>query len=63
VGAGVDELQFLMATETVPHDTVMSSIEIRPARDPGAHKPGAPRTGSSPGRARDRSLASQVAAR
>jgi alkanesulfonate monooxygenase SsuD/methylene tetrahydromethanopterin reductase-like flavin-dependent oxidoreductase (luciferase family) len=26
--AGVDELQFLMATETVPHDTVMSSIEL-----------------------------------
>lgn len=26
-GAGVDELQFLMATETVPHDTVMTSIE------------------------------------
>ena len=25
--AGVDELQFLMATETVPHDTVMTSIE------------------------------------
>ena len=25
--AGVDELQFLMAMETVPHDTVMSSIE------------------------------------
>jgi hypothetical protein len=24
----VDELQFLMATETVPHDTVMSSIEM-----------------------------------
>jgi alkanesulfonate monooxygenase SsuD/methylene tetrahydromethanopterin reductase-like flavin-dependent oxidoreductase (luciferase family) len=26
--AGVDELQFLMATETVPHDKVMSSIEM-----------------------------------
>jgi len=26
--AGVDELQFLMATETVPHDKVMSSIEL-----------------------------------
>jgi alkanesulfonate monooxygenase SsuD/methylene tetrahydromethanopterin reductase-like flavin-dependent oxidoreductase (luciferase family) len=26
--AGVDELQFLMATETVPHDTVMTSIEM-----------------------------------
>src|SRR5262249_33255363 len=26
--AGVDELQFLMATETVPHDRVMSSIEL-----------------------------------
>lgn len=26
--AGVDELQFLMATETVPHDAVMSSIEM-----------------------------------
>src|SRR6267143_684420 len=26
--AGVDELQFLMATETVPHDEVMSSIEM-----------------------------------
>jgi alkanesulfonate monooxygenase SsuD/methylene tetrahydromethanopterin reductase-like flavin-dependent oxidoreductase (luciferase family) len=26
--AGVDELQFLMATETVPHDTVMTSIEL-----------------------------------
>jgi alkanesulfonate monooxygenase SsuD/methylene tetrahydromethanopterin reductase-like flavin-dependent oxidoreductase (luciferase family) len=25
--AGVDELQFLMATETVPHEQVMSSIE------------------------------------
>ena len=25
---GVDELQFLMATETVPHDKVMSSIEL-----------------------------------
>jgi hypothetical protein len=24
----VDELQFLMATETVPHDKVMSSIEM-----------------------------------
>ena len=26
--AGVDELQFLMATETVPHEQVMSSIEM-----------------------------------
>ncbi len=26
--AGVDELQFLMATETVPHDKVMSSLEL-----------------------------------
>ena len=26
--AGVDELQFLMATESVPHDKVMSSIEM-----------------------------------
>ena len=26
--AGVDELQFLMATETVPHDKVMTSIEM-----------------------------------
>jgi hypothetical protein len=26
--AGVDELQFLMATETVPHETVMTSIEM-----------------------------------
>jgi alkanesulfonate monooxygenase SsuD/methylene tetrahydromethanopterin reductase-like flavin-dependent oxidoreductase (luciferase family) len=26
--AGVDELQFLMATETVPHDKVMTSIEL-----------------------------------
>jgi alkanesulfonate monooxygenase SsuD/methylene tetrahydromethanopterin reductase-like flavin-dependent oxidoreductase (luciferase family) len=26
--AGVDELQFLMATETVPHEKVMSSIEM-----------------------------------
>ena len=26
--AGVDELQFLMATETVPHERVMSSIEL-----------------------------------
>ena len=26
--AGVDQLQFLMATETVPHDKVMSSIEM-----------------------------------
>src|SRR5215813_11782356 len=26
--AGVDELQFLMATESVPHDQVMSSIEM-----------------------------------
>jgi hypothetical protein len=26
--AGVDELQFLMATETVPHDKVISSIEL-----------------------------------
>jgi len=26
--AGVDELQFLMATETVPHEKVMSSIEL-----------------------------------
>jgi hypothetical protein len=26
--AGVDELQFLMATETIPHDKVMSSIEL-----------------------------------
>jgi alkanesulfonate monooxygenase SsuD/methylene tetrahydromethanopterin reductase-like flavin-dependent oxidoreductase (luciferase family) len=26
--AGVDELQFLMATETVPHEQVMSSIEL-----------------------------------
>src|SRR5262245_35581682 len=26
--AGVDELQFLMATETVPHDRVMTSIEM-----------------------------------
>src|SRR5258705_7697811 len=26
--AGVDELQFLMATETVPHDKAMSSIEM-----------------------------------
>jgi alkanesulfonate monooxygenase SsuD/methylene tetrahydromethanopterin reductase-like flavin-dependent oxidoreductase (luciferase family) len=26
--AGVDELQFLMATETVPHETVMQSIEL-----------------------------------
>jgi hypothetical protein len=26
--AGVDELQFLMATETVPHATVMDSIEM-----------------------------------
>jgi alkanesulfonate monooxygenase SsuD/methylene tetrahydromethanopterin reductase-like flavin-dependent oxidoreductase (luciferase family) len=26
--AGVDELQFLMATESVPHDAVMSSIEM-----------------------------------
>ena len=26
--AGVDELQFLMATETVPHDKVMASIEL-----------------------------------
>jgi hypothetical protein len=26
--AGVDERQFLMATETVPHDRVMSSIEM-----------------------------------
>jgi len=26
--AGVDELQFLMATETVPHETVMASIEL-----------------------------------
>ena len=26
--AGVDELQFLMATETVPHATVMESIEM-----------------------------------
>ena len=25
---GVDELQFLMATETIPHDKVMSSIEM-----------------------------------
>jgi hypothetical protein len=25
---GVDELQFLMATETVPHEQVMSSIEL-----------------------------------
>jgi hypothetical protein len=25
--AGVDELQFRMATETVPHEKVMSSIE------------------------------------
>ncbi|MBM3226665.1 MAG: LLM class flavin-dependent oxidoreductase [Candidatus Tectomicrobia bacterium] len=25
---GVDELQFLMATETIPHDKVMSSIEL-----------------------------------
>jgi hypothetical protein len=24
----VDELQFLMATETVPHDKVMASIEL-----------------------------------
>jgi hypothetical protein len=26
--AGVDELQFLMATESVPHETVMDSIEM-----------------------------------
>jgi len=26
--AGVDELQFLMATETVPHEKVMTSIEM-----------------------------------
>jgi len=26
--AGVDELQFLMATETIPHEKVMSSIEL-----------------------------------
>ena len=26
--AGVDELQFLMATETIPHDKVMASIEL-----------------------------------
>jgi alkanesulfonate monooxygenase SsuD/methylene tetrahydromethanopterin reductase-like flavin-dependent oxidoreductase (luciferase family) len=26
--AGVDELQFLMATETIPHERVMSSIEL-----------------------------------
>jgi len=26
--AGADELQFLMATETIPHDKVMSSIEM-----------------------------------
>lgn len=26
--AGVDALQFLMATETVPHERVMSSIEL-----------------------------------
>ena len=26
--AGVDELQFLMATETVSHDNAMSSIEL-----------------------------------
>ncbi len=26
--AGVDELQFLMATETVPHDKVMASVEL-----------------------------------
>ncbi len=26
--AGVEPLQFLMATESVPHDTVMSSIEM-----------------------------------
>jgi hypothetical protein len=26
--AGVDELQFLMATETAPHERVMSSIEM-----------------------------------
>jgi len=25
---GVDELQFLMATETIPHEKVMSSIEM-----------------------------------
>jgi hypothetical protein len=25
---GVDELQFLMATETIPHEKVMSSIEL-----------------------------------
>ena len=25
---GVDQLQFLMATETIPHDKVMSSIEM-----------------------------------
>src|SRR5207245_11083570 len=27
-GAGVDELQFLMATETVPHEKVLTSIEM-----------------------------------
>jgi hypothetical protein len=25
---GVDQLQFLMATETIPHEKVMSSIEL-----------------------------------
>src|SRR5262249_18531511 len=32
--AGVDELQFLMATETVPHDRVMTSIEMFEALTP-----------------------------
>src|SRR5207244_6370292 len=35
--AGVDELQFLMATETVPHEQVMSSIEM--SAKPATPKP------------------------
>src|SRR5207247_4574659 len=52
--AGVDELQFLMATETVPHEKVMTSIEMF-----GKHvipelkkKAAPPRGGPGPGRRR-----------